>query len=70
MPVSLQVSGANFTLNWSSTIGLNYQIQYKDDLAASNWTSLGNLMPGTGGLMSATNNITSATQRFYRILIE
>jgi hypothetical protein len=71
-PVSLdiQVSRAGILLNWPTTIGVNYQIEYKDDLAAPVWTPLGSLMPGTGGLISVTNDISLSTHRFFRIITQ
>ncbi|MEI9960360.1 MAG: putative Ig domain-containing protein [Limisphaerales bacterium] len=35
------ISGNQFTLNWQTIDGENYQIEYKDNLAAPNWTPLG-----------------------------
>jgi lamin tail-like protein/carbohydrate binding protein with CBM4/9 domain len=68
--ISIQVSGGNLMLNWPSTVGLNYQIQYKDDLTAPTWTPLGSPLAGTGAFISVTNNFTSSAQRFYRILVQ
>jgi hypothetical protein len=70
MPVNSQASGTNFLLNWPSTVGLSYQIQYKNDLTAPTWTPLGSPISGTGGFISISNPITSSTQRFYRILVQ
>jgi Lamin Tail Domain len=71
-PVSLdiQVSGAGILLGWPTTMGVNYQIEYKDDLAAPIWTLLGSPVPGTGGSISVTNDITLSTHRFYRIVAQ
>jgi hypothetical protein len=71
-PVSLdiQVSGAGILLGWPTTMGVNYQIEYKDDLAAPAWTLLGSPVPGTGGSISVTNDITLSTHRFYRIIAQ
>jgi regulation of enolase protein 1 (concanavalin A-like superfamily) len=71
-PVSpdIQVSGAGILLGWPTTMGVNYQIEYKDDLAAPVWTPLGSPVPGTGGSISVTNDITLSTHRFYRIIAQ
>jgi regulation of enolase protein 1 (concanavalin A-like superfamily) len=71
-PVSLdiQVVGAGILLSWPSVLGVNYQIEYKDDLAAVAWTPLGSPVPGTGGSISVTNDITLSVQRFYRIITQ
>ena len=70
MVVNAQVSGTSLLLGWPSTNGFNYQIEYKDDLSAPNWTPLGAPVPGTGGFISVTNSITSGNQRFYQILVQ
>jgi hypothetical protein len=71
-PVALdiQVSGAGILLIWPTIMGVNYQIEYKDDLAAPAWTPLGSPVPGTGGSVSVTNDLTLSAQRFYRIVAQ
>jgi len=61
MPFGIQVSGTNILLNWATTNGQNYQIQYKDDLTAPNWIPLGSPVLGTGGFISVTNDINLST---------
>jgi hypothetical protein len=61
MPFGIQVSGTNILLNWATTDGQNYQIQYKDDLTAPNWIPLGSPVLGTGGFISVTNDINLST---------
>jgi hypothetical protein len=70
MPVNIQVAGTNLLLNWTGSAGLNYQIQYKNDLSASVWTQLGGLIPGNNSNLTVTNNIPPSAQRFYRIMIQ
>jgi hypothetical protein len=43
-----------------------YQVEYKDDLSATNWTALGSSFTGSGGAMIATNNATGS-QGFFRV---
>ena len=68
--LDIQVSGGGILLSWPTTLGVNYQIEYKDDLAAPAWTPLGSPVPGTGGSISVTNDITLSVQRFYRIITQ
>ena len=71
-PVSLdiQVSGAGILLSWPSTLGVNFQLEYTDNLAAPAWTPLGSPVPGTGGSISVTNDISLSVQRFFRIVAQ
>jgi hypothetical protein len=54
-------------LQWPSTEGFTYQIQVKNSMADSGWTSLDFLLPGTG-----TNTLVDvrigASERYYRVL--
>ncbi|MEJ0090950.1 MAG: lamin tail domain-containing protein [Limisphaerales bacterium] len=61
------VNGNQFNLSWQTAVGQNYQVEYKDNLAAPNWTPLGASIPGTGGLVTMSNNPALSTQRFFRI---
>jgi hypothetical protein len=63
-----QSSGANFTISCSSVTGLNYQLQYNNNLGTTNWVALGGSVPGTGNLLSFSINATNA-QRFFRVQI-
>ncbi|MGH7969372.1 MAG: hypothetical protein ACREIC_11660, partial [Limisphaerales bacterium] len=67
--LSVQVSGSNFLLTWPTVSGQTYQIEYKDNLNASAWTPLGSPIIGTGDVLSSTNSLTFANQRFFRLNI-
>jgi len=67
LPLSFQTTTTNLVLSWTSTAGQSYQIEYKDNLAASTWTALGSSIAGTGGIVSVTNDFTKSAQRFYRL---
>ena len=55
-------------LSFPSEIGPQYEIEYKNTLADSNWQSLATLI-GTGrNLYASDNNVPSAT-RFYRVRV-
>ena len=68
--LSLQVSstGATATLSWDAVIGKQYQVQFKNDLAAA-WTNFGASVTATNLSMSATDNSGSGPQHFYRVLV-
>ena len=69
--LSLQASGATHTVTiaWPAVIGKQYQVQFKDDLAAA-WSNLGSPVIATGLDLSATDNaIGGNKQRIYRVLL-
>jgi sugar lactone lactonase YvrE len=69
--LSLQASGAahNVTITWPAVVGKQYQVQFKDDLAAA-WSNLGSPVMATGLDLSATDNATGGSkQRIYRVLL-
>jgi hypothetical protein len=63
------LTGANLTLGWPTVPGALYRVQYKDDLAAPAWTTLGNDLPGAGVPLSVGLDLSTAPQRFYRIMV-
>ena len=56
-----------WTLAWPGIAGQDYQVEYKDDLNAPQWTPLGAPLTGPGNTLSLTNNLGTATQRFFRL---
>ena len=60
-------TGEGFSLTWISQPNYNYEVQYKDNLAQTNWLMLTNLTAGINRFTftdSATNS-----QRFYRVVL-
>ena len=49
--------------------GARYQLQYGFDLSSGNWTSLGSPFTATGATLNATDSVTNAPQRFYRLVL-
>jgi hypothetical protein len=68
--IDSNITGAgtgNTTITWSAVDGVTYQIQYKDDLNAPNWTVLGSVTAsGSSASFTDTTN-PPPPQRFYRI---
>src|SRR5262249_52310191 len=58
--ISATLSGGNINLSWLSQGGTSYQVVYKDDLSAANWTPLGGLVDGDGSVKSASFAATGA----------
>ncbi|HVU27987.1 MAG TPA: lamin tail domain-containing protein [Verrucomicrobiae bacterium] len=65
--LSVQISGANFLLNWQATEGQSYQLEFKDNLMDPDWTPLNYPVMGTNGTLTITNDLGNAQQRFFRL---
>jgi hypothetical protein len=55
-------------LIWTTTAGRSYQLQYKTDLAQTNWTTLTNLT-ATLSTATAADGPNTDPQRFYRVVL-
>jgi hypothetical protein len=62
------LTGTTLNLSWSATAASSYQVQYKTDLAQTNWINLGSPITATGTTATATDSTTNS-QRFYRIVL-
>lgn len=62
-------TGGTLTLTWSATIGENYQMLYKTNLAQAAWSNLNNSILATNPTMMTPDTIGVDRQRFYRILL-
>lgn len=60
-------SGNNIVISFQTASGLNYQVQYKNKLSDSTWTSLGSPIAGDGTIKSVSDSI-AGTSRFYRAI--
>jgi uncharacterized repeat protein (TIGR03803 family) len=57
------------SLTWSTEAGGTYQLQYTSDLSSTNWINLNSPITATAATLSATNLVTTAPQRFYRLAL-
>jgi hypothetical protein len=69
VPLGFQTTPTNLVLSWTGVGGQSYQIEYKDDLAASAWTPLGNPIPGSGATLTFSAGFSQSSHRFYRLRI-
>jgi uncharacterized repeat protein (TIGR03803 family) len=60
-------SNGTFTLTWSALPGQRFQLQYCSDLASGNWTDLGGVFTAAGSTVTASDEMGSTPQRFYRV---
>ena len=68
--LTLQISGSPpaATLSWDAVIGKQYQVQFKNDLAAA-WANLDASVMATNLNLNATDNNGAGPQHFYRVLV-
>ena len=64
-----RLSGNQFLFTWLAPAGQSYQMEYKDDLSAPNWTAIGSPLTGTGAPLTFTNSINLSAERFFRLRI-
>ncbi len=69
---AVQRSSADISISYTSVVGKNYRVEYKDDLAsAAAWTAVPGYsnVPGTGAVLQAVDTGGgSRAQRFYRVV--
>jgi Concanavalin A-like lectin/glucanases superfamily/Subtilase family len=54
---------------WSALSGQNYQVQYKTNLAQTDWMNLGAPLTATNATTTASDAIGPEPQRYYRVLL-
>jgi regulation of enolase protein 1 (concanavalin A-like superfamily) len=59
--------GVSFTIFTAQ--GLNYQLEYCDDLVLGAWFVSGAAAPGNGGHIVLTHEMTAGDQRYYRVRV-
>jgi hypothetical protein len=59
-------SGGNIVISFPTLNGVNYQVEYKNNLTDPNWSPLGSPVAGNGAVQSVSDS-TSGTRRFYRV---
>ena len=64
------LNGGTISFGWNGVAGQTYQVQCTTNLAPANWINLGNSMPGTNGMMTASDVIGLDSQRFYRLVVQ
>jgi hypothetical protein len=65
-----RLQGSHFIFSWPSALGQAYQVEFKTNLLAANWTPLGNPVIGAGVPLSFTNSSASSPQGYYRVRLE
>jgi hypothetical protein len=63
----LAFEAGTVTLTWNAIPGRSYRIEFKDNLAALEWTLLGSTVPAPDFSATFTDSPAPLTHRFYRI---
>jgi len=64
---TFNITNGQLTLTWNAVSNLTYQLQYSTNLTTPNWMNLGSLITATNPAATATDAISPAGQRFYRV---
>jgi hypothetical protein len=67
--LTVNLNGSQLTLGWATVAGKVYRIEYKDDLSAPTWTTLGSDYLATGASHSFAVDVSGIPQRFYRLRV-
>ena len=67
---SVRRSGSDVAFTWQTIPGAGYRIEFKDDLNQPQWQTLPDVIVGNGGVVTFTNGVVAAPQRFYRLRID
>jgi len=62
-------AGGTFAFQASAIPGRTYRVEFKDDLNAPTWTTLGADLTATGSQIVVTDGPVGIAQRFYRVML-
>jgi hypothetical protein len=69
LKLKVAISGATVTVSFPTQTGSAYQVQYKNNLADTSWSSLGSPVAGNNGIRSVNDTVTGGS-RFYRVQVQ
>jgi hypothetical protein len=68
--LSLNLTSGAAVVVWRSALGQTYRLQYKINLNDPSWTDILPDIVAQGATSSATNALSGAPQRFYRVMLK
>jgi D-alanyl-D-alanine carboxypeptidase len=69
-PPTVLANNTGVALTWSTSSGLKYRVQYKENLSDANWMQVGSDVTATTTTTSLSDlNIGGTSSRFYRIML-
>lgn len=66
---ALPQSNGAIELTWTALPGVRYQAQYTTDLAQTQWTNLGSVIPANTNRLTLSDNLGTDPRRFYRVAL-
>jgi hypothetical protein len=63
------VSNATAVVSWSAVAGGNYRLQYKTNLADTNWNDLPPDTTAAGPTLTATHALLNSPGTLYRVIL-
>jgi hypothetical protein len=67
--ISIGVNAGVATVTWNSIAGLQYKLQFKDNVTDTEWVDTTGTVTATGPTASAENIVGDLAQRFYRVVL-
>jgi len=62
-------AGGKLGFSWSTSAGLNYQVEYSSSMGQATWTTLGLPIMATNKMLSASDLTSQQERRFYRVVL-
>ena len=66
----LKVTATNVGVSFQSVMGLNYTLEYKNQVTDANWTAILPATAGTGGVLTLYDTNAMPAVRFYRVICD
>jgi hypothetical protein len=66
---SVSYSHGGAVITWDAVNGRTYRLEFKNALSDPIWTAITQAVTATGSTASATDQIPSVSQRFYRVVL-
>ncbi len=63
-------SGGTVYISMPTQTGYGYQLQYKNHITDTGWTSLGGSVSGNNSIQSITDSTVVSGQRYYRVEVQ
>ncbi len=68
--LSLNLANGAAVVAWRAAVGQTYRLQYKDNFNDPNWTDVLPDIVAQSTIVSATNALSGAPERFYRVMLK
>jgi hypothetical protein len=67
---SISRQGSTATVNFLSTVGASYTLEFKNSITGAVWTAIPPVIIGDGGLKNAVDTNATNASRFYRLRVQ